>query len=170
MMIVNSIAEAGRAVLMALAFIAFLTPAQAQQTSANAIALAKEIIVLKGSAHMFDPVVPNLVDKTKTMLMQTNPMLSKDLNDVAAKLRTELAPRASELLELMAKLYAAAFTEQELKDALAFYKSALGKKITTTEPRILEQAFEQADVWADKFAEEVISRMRAEMKKKGHDL
>ena len=61
-------------------------------------------------------------------------MLSKDLNEVAAKLRTELAPRGSELLDQMAKLYAAAFTEQELKDALAFYKSPLGKKVITEEP------------------------------------
>ncbi len=169
-MIANSIAGAARAVLVAFAFIAFLAPAQAQQPSANAIAIAKEIIALKGTAHMFDPVVPNLVDKTKAMLLQTNPMLSKDLNEVAAKLRTELAPRTSELLDQMAKLYAAAFTEQELKDALTFYKSAVGKKITTTEPRVLEQAFEQTDKWSDKFAEEVFARMRAEMKKKGHDL
>jgi hypothetical protein len=169
-MIANSIAGAVRAVLLAFAFIALLAPAQAQQPSANAVALAKEIITVKGSAHMFDPVISNLVDKTKSMLAQTNPMLSKDLNEVAAKLRTELAPRASELLAEMAKLYAAAFTEQELKDVLAFYKSAVGQKTSTTEPRILEQAFDLVDVWSDKFAEEIIAKMRAEMKKKGHDL
>jgi hypothetical protein len=170
MMIANPVTGAVRAVLVAFACIALLAPAQAQQPSANAVALAKEIIALKGSANMFDPVVPNLVDKTKTMLLQTNPMLSKDLNEVAAKLRTELAPRGSELLDQMAKLYAAAFTEQELKDIAAFYKSPVGKKISTTEPRVLEQAFDQADVWSDKFAEEIISKMRAEMKKKGHNL
>jgi hypothetical protein len=171
-MIANSIAGAGRAVLILFAFIALLGPAQAQERepSANAIALAKEIIALKGSTNMFDPVVPNLVEKTKTMFLQTNPMLGKDLNEVAAKLRTELAPRSSELLTQMAKLYAASFTEQELKDVLAFYKSPVGKKISTTEPRILEQAFEQVDVWSDKFAEEIIAKMRTEMKKKGHNL
>jgi hypothetical protein len=169
-MIANSIAGSVRAVLIAFAFIALLAPAQAQQPSASAVALAKEIITLKGSAKMFDPVVPNLVDKTKAMLLQTNPMLSKDLNEVAAKLRTELAPRGSELLDQMARLYAAAFTEQELKDIATFYKSAVGKKISITEPRVLEQAFDQTDVWTDKFAEEIIAKMRAEMKKKGHNL
>jgi hypothetical protein len=170
-MIANSVARTVCAVLMAFALIALLAPARAQQQpSANAIALAKEIIALKGSANVFDPIIPNLVDKTKTMLLQTNPMLSKDLNEVAAKLRTELAPRASELLNEMAKRYAAAFTEQELKDIVTFYKSAVGKKMSTTEPRILEQAFEQVDVWSDKFAEEIIAKMRAEMKKRGHDL
>ena len=59
-MIANSIAGAVRALLIAFAFVALLAPAQAQQPSANAVALAKEIITLKGSAHMFDSVVPNL--------------------------------------------------------------------------------------------------------------
>jgi hypothetical protein len=170
MMIADPIAGTVRAILVALAFIALLAPARAQQPSANAVALAKEIITLKGSGNMFDPVVPNLVDKTKTVLLQTNPMLSKDLNEVAAKLRTELAPRGSELMDQMARLYAAAFTEQELKDVVAFYKSPVGKKITTTEPKVIEQAFEQADVWTDKFAEEIIAKMRAEMKRRGHNL
>jgi hypothetical protein len=169
-MIANSIAGAVRALLIAFAFVALLAPAQAQQPSANAVALAKQIITLKGSAHMFDSVVPNLVDKTKAMLLQTNPNLGKDLNEVATKLRTELAPRSSELLDLMAKLYAAAFTEQELKDIAAFYKSPVGQKISTTEPRILEEAFNQVDVWNDKFAEEIISKIRAEMKKRGHNI
>src|SRR3954462_14578997 len=108
-MLMNSFTVAVRAILVAITFIALFAPAQAQQPSANAIALAKEIITVKGSANMFDPILPNLVDKTRAMLLQTNPMLSKDLNEVAAKLRTEMAPRASEILTEMAKLYAGSF-------------------------------------------------------------
>jgi uncharacterized protein len=169
-MIAKSLAGAVRALLVALAFVALQSPASAQQPSANSIALAKEIIALKGSAHMFDSVVPNLVDKTKVMLLQTNPSLGKELDEVAAKLRTELAPRGSELLDQMAKLYAAAFTEQELKEITTFYKSPVGKKISLAEPRILEEAFNQVDVWNDKFAEEIIAKMRAEMRKRGHPI
>jgi hypothetical protein len=169
-MLTNSFPMAVRAILVAITFIALFAPAQAQQPSANAVALAKEIITVKGSANMFDPILPNLIDKTRAMLLQTNPMLSKDLNEVAAKLRTEMSPRASEILTEMAKLYAAAFTEQELKDALAFYKSAVGKKISATEPRILQQTFDLVNVWSDKLGEEIIGKMRVEMKKKGHDL
>jgi uncharacterized protein len=169
-MFANLFTAAARAILVVTAFAALLAPAQAQQPSANAIALAKEIITVKGSANMFDPILPNLVDKTRAMLLQTNPMLSKDLNEVATKVRTELSSRTAELQTEMAKLYAASFTEQELKDALAFYKSAVGKKISATEPRILQQTFDMVNVWSDKVSEEVIGKMRAEMKKKGHDL
>src|SRR3954469_21292839 len=169
-MIANPFAAAVRAIVVAIACMALSVPGRAQQPSANAITLAKEIIAVKGSANLFDAVLPNLVDKSRAMFLQTNPMLSKDLSDVAAKLRTELSPRAAELLTEMAKLYAASFTEQELKDALAFYKSALGRKITDTEPRILQQTFDLVNAWSDRIAEEIIGKMRAEMKKKGHDL
>jgi hypothetical protein len=45
---------------------------------------------------MFDPVIIGIVEQTKGALLQTNPQLSKDLNEVAAQLRTEFAPRVAE--------------------------------------------------------------------------
>ena len=169
-MVVNRIVGTARAAVCALALVALVLPAHAQQPSANAIALAKEIIVAKGAATMYDPVVANLIERTKGALLQTNIMLSRELNDVAAKLRTELAPRSAELVNDAARLYAARFTEQELRNTLAFYKSPLGQKVIAEEPAILNQSMSNVQTWAGKFAEEVMIKFRAEMKKKGHDL
>ena len=104
------------------------------------------------------------------MFLQTNPMLGKDLNEVAAKLRTEYAARSAEVLTDIAKLYASRFTEQELKDALAFYKSPLGKKMLVEEPAILDQTMKNAQNWANRLSDEIIGKMRAEMRKRGHDI
>ena len=41
----------------------------------------------------------------------------------------ELAPRKAELQQQLARAYAQHFTEQELKDVIAFYKTPLGKKL-----------------------------------------
>ena len=38
----------------------------------------------------------------------------------------------------LTRIYAAHFTEQELKDALAFFKTPLGKKLISEEPKALE--------------------------------
>ena len=169
-MVANRIVGTARAAVCALALVALVLPAHAQQPSANAIALAKEIIVAKGAATMYDPVVANLIERTKGALLQTNIMLSRELNEVAAKLRTELAPRSAELVNDAARLYAARFTEQELRNTLAFYKSPLGQKVIAEEPAILNQSMSNVETWAGKFAEEVMIKFRAEMKKKGHDL
>ena len=145
-------------------------PAAAQQPSTNAILLAREIIVAKGGAKLYEPVIAEVVDRAKGVLVQTNPMLNKDLNEVAAKIRNESAPRVAELLNEVAKMYAARFTERELKDVLAFYKSAVGQKMIVQEPSILDQSVGFAETWAGKLSEQVLAQIRAEMKKRGHDL
>ena len=157
--------------LFAVLLVAVASPAPAQQQpSANAIALAKEIIAVKGGNQIYDPVIPQIIDRARTIFIQSNPMLVAPINEVAAKLRAELTPRVNELINDGAKLYASRFTEQELKDALAFYKSPLGRKVITQEPVILDQSAENMETWANKFAEEVISKFRAEMRRKGHEI
>jgi len=144
--------------------------ASAQEPAPTNVALAKELIVLKASTQPWDAIVPGVIEQAKGVFLQTNPALGKELNEVAAQLRTEYAPRASQLVDQVAQLYAKAFSERELKDALVFYKSPLGRKIVNEEPRVLDDGFRRIQQWANKFSEEVMSRMRAEMKKKGHDL
>jgi hypothetical protein len=138
--------------------------------SAAAVATARELVETKGGAAMFDPVIISVVEQTKGALLQTNPQLAKDLNDVSAQLRTEFASRRGELLAYAAKLYADRFTEQELKELLAFYKSPLGKKMSNVEPQVLDQTFSYIQQWGQRVSEEVMNRFRAEMKKKGHNL
>ncbi len=114
--------------------------AAAQQPSATAIATAKEVITAKGAGALYSPLVSGVIERTKTVLLQSNPMLGKDLNEVATKLHAEYASRSAEILTEVAKLYASRFTEQELKDTLAFYKSPLGRKLVAEEPIILDQS------------------------------
>jgi uncharacterized protein len=128
------------------------------------------LISVKGAAAIYDPVVPGVVEQARRVLLQANPTLGKDLNEVALKLRAEYAPRGAEILNEVAKLYAARFTEQELKDALAFYKSPLGRKLLAEEPTVLDQSMKSAQSWADRLSQEVITRIRVEMKKRGHEI
>jgi hypothetical protein len=97
-------------------------------------------------------------------------MLGKDLRDVATKLRAEYEPRVAEVNTEVAKVYASHFTEKELKDLLAFYQSPLGRKVVTEEPKALDQSMQFAQAWSRKFSDEVLAKIRAEMKKLGHDL
>jgi hypothetical protein len=172
-MLANPTARTPRAIMLALA-LAFAacggTAIAQQQPSASAIATAKEVITAKGAAAIYDPLVPGVIEQAKSVFLQANPTLGKELNEVALKLRAEYAPRGAEVLNDVARLYASRFTEQELKDALAFYKSPLGRKLLTEEPNILDQSMKNAQVWADRLSQEIIVKMRTEMKKRGHDI
>ena len=108
-MVANVVGRSACAGLLALV-LAAVSPVQAQQPTANALALAKEIIIVKGGNTLYEPVVPSVVDRARTLFLQANPMLGKDLNEVAAKLQAELTPRTAELLNDGARLYASKFT------------------------------------------------------------
>ena len=144
-------------------------PALKEATPA-AIAAAKEILAMKNANAMYANAVPNLVEQTKNTLMQSNLNYQKDLNEVALIVAKNLAGREKEIGEGMAKIYANEFTEQELKDLVTFYKSPLGQKLLTNEPRAIQFSMSYMNQWAQAFAETINGQFRAEMKKRGKDI
>jgi uncharacterized protein len=146
--------------------------AQAQQEpSPAAVALARDVIMAKGVGGIVEPVVRGVIENVKNRFIPTNPNLTRELNDVALTLHKELDGKSSnEVIDQMARVYASRFTEQELKDLLAFYKSPLGQKYIKEEPVAINDGMRQAEQWTEAFAETVMGRMRSEMQKKGHPL
>jgi hypothetical protein len=156
--------------LAAVAVIGWSSATLAQAPSAAQVATARQLVELKGGTTMFDPIILGIVNQTGSTLLQTNPQLSKDLNEVAVSLRTEFTARRVELINEAAKYYAARFTEAELKELVTFFSSALGKKMVAQEPLALDETFQFIQQWSQTVGEQVMNRFRAEMKKKGHNL
>jgi hypothetical protein len=159
---------------LAAVVLAVIIPAahaqQPQQPSAASIAVAKQLITATGATAIFSPLIAGVVEQAKLLFLQQDPSLAKDLNEVAAKLRTDLQPRISEVHDEVARLYAANFSEQELKDILAFYQTPTGKKLLVTQPKVIDTSMSFAGTWANKLSDEVIAKMRDELKKRGHAL
>jgi hypothetical protein len=170
MKVIQAMRCAGRPALVAVALVAFSPAAYSQQPSATAMATARQLIAATDATMVFNPLIAGVVEQAKLLFLQQNPGLSKDLNEIAAKLRTDLAPRFGELNEEMAKLYATNFTEPELKAILVFYQSPAGKKLLVTQPTVVDASMKFAQDWANKLSDQVIAKMRAELKKRGHAL
>jgi hypothetical protein len=169
------------AALLALAAAGAAYPAAAQtgappaviaipQVSPGALLLAKQIVQVKKVNDVFKPIVAGVVQKSRDLFLQTNFMYQKDIDEVAFNVGKQFAPRVTELVDASASFYASHFTEQELRDLLAFYQSPLGQKALTEEPKVLDQTMIYAGSWADNLSQEVIQAMRIELKKRGHDM
>jgi hypothetical protein len=141
-----------------------------KQGSPGAIAAAKEILAMKNAAAMYANAVPNIVEQTKNALLQQNLNYQKDLNEVAIVVAQKLAGREKEIGDGMANVYANEFSEQELKDLVTFYKSPLGQKLLSTEPRAIQLSMSYMNGWAQNFAEAVNAEFRAEMRKRGKQI
>jgi uncharacterized protein len=162
---------------LALGLALTIVPAGAQQkapplkeASPAAIAAAKEILSMKNAGAMYASAVPNIVQQTRDQLMQSNLNYQKDLNEVAVVIAQKLAGREKEIGEGMAKVYANEFSEQELKDLVTFYKSPLGQKLLSTEPRAIQFSMSYMNQWAQTFSEAVNGEFRAEMRKRGKEI
>jgi hypothetical protein len=142
-------------------------PAPLKPASPGAIAAAKELLTLKGADGIYASAVPNLVQRTKEQLLANNLNYQKDLNEVAATIAQTLAGREKEIGEQMAKIYASDFTEQELKDLVAFYKTPVGQKLLAQEPKSVQASMSYMQQWAQTFSDKVLGDFRAEMKKRG---
>ncbi len=136
----------------------------------GAIAAAKEILLLKNAAAVYQGAVVSTIQNVKNSLLQSNINLQKDIEEVSLKLARDLAGKESEIGEGMAVIYATNFSEQELKDLLAFYKSPLGKKSLEQEPKSIEASLNYMRNWGEDLAMEINERFRDELKKRGKDL
>jgi hypothetical protein len=167
--LIRVLSAAGLVLGLALA----AAPTQAQTNpppTPAAIAYAKELLTMKHADQMYVNAVPGVVERTKTELMQSNINYQKDLNEVAVIVAKKFAGRETEISDGMAKVYASQFTEQELKDLVTFYKSPLGQKLLTAEPRSIQMSMAYLNQWAQEFAATVNGEFRAEMRKRGKQI
>jgi hypothetical protein len=144
--------------------------AQQQQPSANAIALARQVIELKGAAAVYQNAVPGVIEHVRDQIMRNNISYQKDLVEITAKLEQDNKGREKEMGDEMARLYATDFTEAELKDIVAFYKSPLGQKLLTQEPKTIAASLQYMQSWGERFGDEMDAKFHEEMKKRGKAL
>lgn len=167
MRVIDVIGRTSRVAALAGVLVAFSPAAYSQQPSAAAIASAKELIALTGAVTLFNPLIAGVVEQSKLLFLQQNPAIGGPINEIAAKMRTDLSPRFSEIRDEMAKLYATEFSDQDLKAIIAFYRSPAGKKLLEQQPKVADATMRFAQDWAIKLSDEVIAQMRDELKKRG---
>jgi uncharacterized protein len=144
-------------------------PAASQPTPAQ-MSLARDVVLYSGIARSFQIVVPQYLDQIGTRLTQTRPDLIKDLNVVMEQVKPEFDKRVDEMVDNAARLYAARLNEQQLKDTAAFFKSPAGIAYVQAQPVLMNDLFAAMKSWQEHISQDMVTRIRAEMKKKGHDI
>lgn len=144
--------------------------AMAQQPSPAALKTAAEITKLTGANELFAPLIPGVIEQARLFFVQQDPTMTNDATEVANQLRKDYEPRLQEVYSKVVEIYASHFTEQELKDILAFYSSPAGKKLLVEQPKVVDESLKFAQEWSATLSDEVIGKMREGLKKKGHKL
>jgi hypothetical protein len=145
--------------------------AKAPEPSPAAVAMATEVLGILGHMRVPETAMLGAIEGPRNVLIQGNPTLDQPLKEVTVALIAEMRPRIEELRQVMARSYAENYSEQELKELLAFLKTPTGKKFASSDTKIVqEKVYGRVDDWLSKFAQEVTEKIRAEMKRKGYNL
>ena len=144
-----------------------VTPAE---PSPAAMALARDIIVASGISRSLDVIVPQFLDQIGTTLTQTRPDLIRDLNDVMEKIKPEFDKQTQDLVTSAARLYAQRLTEKQLKDTSDFFKSPSGVAYVASQPQVMNELFPQMQAFSQRLSTDMMTRVRTEMKARGHTL
>lgn len=147
------------------------TPQPLQGTpTASHLAAAREVVIASGLARSFDFLVPQMMDQLRNAFAQTRPEIMDELTKTMLALRPEFESQREEVLQAASKVYATYLTEAELKDIAAFFKSPAGMRYVNTQPPLLDKLYNELQAWNRKTSDEMLARVRAEMKKKNIDM
>jgi uncharacterized protein len=146
------------------------TGAGSTAPSAPHLAAARALITASGLSRSFTIIIPQFMDQIAQSLTQTRPEIAKDLNAVLTQLKPEFDRQGDEMINIAAQIYAKQLSEQDLKAAEAFFESPAGKKYVETQPAFLTEVVTAMQGWQGKISTDMMTRVREEMKKKGHEI
>ncbi len=123
-----------------------------------------------GMSRSFNAAIPQMMAKLTATYTQTRPDLAPDLKIVLEQIRPEFEKDTDQMVDKAAHIYAGLLTEPEIKAAVAFFASDAGKKYVQTQPYFFDDVINAMQDWHQKISAQLMTRVRAELKKKGHTL
>ena len=137
---------------------------------------ARDLISASRIIDAFEGLLPNIIQQVGLTLTGQNLAVQADLKKRTAlteSLKTVeegFAADRERLYAQIALIYAARFSEAELRKIVEFLRSAEGQKFATVSPLVAQDSFRIANGWAERVGQEAFEKVRAEMRKRGQPL
>ncbi len=159
-----------RILLGALAALTTLeAPVLAAEPSPAAIESANRLVGELGLKQSLDIIVPLLFGEFEKSVLATRPELKDPLHQTLVSLAPEFNKGEPAVLADVAHVMASKMTETELKEVVTFYESPTGRKFVAAEPAFVNELQVSGTAWRQKLANDLLIRVREELKKKNID-
>jgi uncharacterized protein len=146
-------------------------PAAAAQTADSHLAAAIDLLDAQNAKANMTTMVHLLMSGVESSVRQSHPGASDEkLKLFNEAFEEEITNSTDDLLKLQAKIYAEHFSEDELRQLAAFYRSDLGKKYISELPVIMKETVPLGVQWGQMIAPRAINRAMARLKKEGVSL
>ncbi|MGO9132879.1 MAG: DUF2059 domain-containing protein [Methylovirgula sp.] len=172
----------GRALICVIAPLLCLAPAMADppkpanagaaapEPSASHLAAARQLVIVSGMSRSFDAAVPHMISQLTSTMSQTRPEIMPDLAAVLKEITPDFDKDTDHMIDRAAHVYAKLLSEEQIKAAITFFTSDDGKKYVQAEPVFFNAVINEMQDWHQEIQDELMTKVRAEMKKRGKPL
>jgi hypothetical protein len=157
-----------RAVMLGWAAIALVAgPARADEITPEHLHAALDAVLSSKMANNYDNALPAISESVQSQLIRLRPDLYQKISEVVQNVALGLASRRSDLNNDVARVWANAFSEDELKAITAFYRSPAGQKFLQVGPKVAADSVQALKGWSDRVGEELMEKSREALKQEG---
>jgi hypothetical protein len=111
----------------------------------------KQLMVLTGAGSMGVQMMQGMLPELKKMLPQVPPSFWDDF----AK-----SVDPNELINLIVPIYAKHYSEEDIQEAIKFYKSPAGKRLIQEQPMVMQESMTAGQQWGRRVAESVMAKAK----------
>lgn len=149
-------------VFAAFMFFAAAMPAYAQMSDSKK-ALIEELLIVTNTKEMALMMGDHMITNMKAMAQ--NPNLSDaQFETIATIVKEEFRNDIDTFLEMVVPVYDKHFSEAEIQELIAFYRTPIGKKAIDTMPKITNEIAPLSQQWAISIMPKVQARIQEELK------
>ena len=156
-----------RAAIVGVALMAVAPAAFAQEITASHLAVALDVVKSAKASRGFDSVLPLLAEQVENKLIRVRPDINKEIVAAVEDAALKLSARRAELDNDVARIWAKAFSEEELNTIAAFYKSPAGQKFADVGPQVVAESYQAVGHWSDRVGEELLQKSKDGLKAQG---
>lgn len=156
------------AVITALTLAVMLTTnVSAQEFSESHLKAAKRAIAATESTDRMDGILPTIAQNAKAELIRTRPDMENKITEIVDNAAIELAGRRADLENEVARMFAGAFSEEELTTIADFYESDTGEKFLRESPILIREMNRASQVWGNGVRRDLAAAVREKMQAEG---
>ena len=149
-----------------LAFIATTTfsAAGAQELSPDHLALAREYVEITDQAKVYEITLIETGIATMRTIISQNPEITDEVSAAIGVVIQDYSTQKDRLFDQFARVYALRFSEAELAEIVAFYKSDVGLKLTEENVGANRELQTVMQVFRSNLNNEFFAKVRAELR------
>ncbi|MEM0899897.1 MAG: DUF2059 domain-containing protein [Pseudomonadota bacterium] len=121
--------------------------ANAQDVTESHLDAARAAIASINATDLFDTILPEAAEALQASLLQNNPDLEAQISEIVTEQAIAIAARRADLETEVARIYARAIREEDLRAIAEFYNTDAGRALLENGPIATREASRAAVVW-----------------------